>query len=112
MSTGSEQQSAASTTREAQQQGVSLIDQILDTMPSTVRRPQLADMVKNLVDSIAEGTVVYDRSFANTIQEAKRKLDEKLSRQLAAIMHHPKFQQLEGSWRGLNYLVMNSETCS
>jgi type VI secretion system protein ImpC len=112
MSTGSEQQSAASTTREAQVQGVSLIDQILDTMPSTVRRPQLADMVKNLVDSIAEGTVVYDRSFANTIREAKRKLDEQLSRQLAAIMHDPKFQQLEGSWRGLNYLVMNSETCS
>ena len=25
-------------------------------------------------------------------------------------MHHPRFLQLEGSWRGLNYLVMNSET--
>ena len=25
-------------------------------------------------------------------------------------MHHPKFQQLEGTWRGLTYLVMNSET--
>ncbi len=25
-------------------------------------------------------------------------------------MHHPRFVQLEGSWRGLNYLVMNSET--
>ena len=25
-------------------------------------------------------------------------------------MHHPKFSALEGSWRGLHYLVMNSET--
>ncbi len=25
-------------------------------------------------------------------------------------MHNPRFLQLEGSWRGLNYLVMNSET--
>ncbi len=27
-------------------------------------------------------------------------------------MHHPELQKLEGSWRGLNYLVMNSETSS
>jgi len=33
-----------------------------------------------------------------------------ISKQLAAIMHHPAFQKLEGSWRGLSYLVMNSET--
>ena len=25
-------------------------------------------------------------------------------------MHHPEFQKLEGTWRGLHYLVMNSET--
>ena len=33
-----------------------------------------------------------------------------MSKQLAAIMHHPEFQKLEGTWRGLNYLVMNTET--
>ena len=27
-------------------------------------------------------------------------------------MHDPKFTKLEGSWRGLHYLVMNSETGS
>jgi type VI secretion system protein ImpC len=30
--------------------------------------------------------------------------------QLSAVMHTPAFQQLEGTWRGLHYLVMNSET--
>ena len=37
-------------------------------------------------------------------------LDATISKQLAAIMHHPDFQKLEGSWRGLHYLVKNSET--
>jgi type VI secretion system protein ImpC len=33
-----------------------------------------------------------------------------LSAQLNEIMHHERFGQLEGSWRGLHYLVMNTET--
>jgi len=37
-------------------------------------------------------------------------LDELLSTQLNEIMHAPEFQKMEGSWRGLNYLVMQSET--
>jgi type VI secretion system protein ImpD len=32
-------------------------------------------------------------------------LDVKLTDQLNAILHHPKFQQLEASWRGLRYLT-------
>src|SRR5262249_33965199 len=37
-------------------------------------------------------------------------IDQKLSGQLNEIMHHPDFQKLEGSWRGLKYLVDQSET--
>ena len=37
-------------------------------------------------------------------------LDALLSKQLAAIMHAPAFQRLEGTWRGLFYLVTNTET--
>ncbi len=32
-------------------------------------------------------------------------IDELINAQLNAILHHPKFQQLESSWRGLKYLV-------
>lgn len=32
-------------------------------------------------------------------------IDAQLSTQLDAVMHHPKFQQLESSWRGLKFLV-------
>ena len=37
-------------------------------------------------------------------------IDRKVSEQLNQILHHERFLKLEGSWRGLNYLVMNSET--
>jgi type VI secretion system ImpB/VipA family protein len=37
-------------------------------------------------------------------------LDRRISGQLNAVMHHPRFLRLEGSWRGLHYLVMHSET--
>lgn len=37
-------------------------------------------------------------------------IDEQLSLQLNAVMHAPKFQELEATWRGLHYLVSRSET--
>lgn len=37
-------------------------------------------------------------------------IDQKIQDQLNAVMHDPAFQALEGTWRGLNYLVMNTET--
>lgn len=44
------------------------------------------------------------------IQDALATIDHVLSRQLDVIMHHPAYQDLEGKWRGLFYLVMNTET--
>jgi type VI secretion system protein ImpC len=37
-------------------------------------------------------------------------LDRKLSEQVNLIMHHEDFQQLESAWRGLHYMVNNTET--
>ena len=37
-------------------------------------------------------------------------IDRNLSIQLAEILHHPEFQRLEASWRGLRYLVDQTET--
>jgi type VI secretion system protein ImpC len=56
------------------------------------------------------GTVTFDRNLPRTIDKAIAAIDARLSAQLNEIVHHPRFLQLEGSWRGLNYLVMNSET--
>src|SRR6478609_4878855 len=37
-------------------------------------------------------------------------IDAKLTEQVNLIMHHEDFQKLESAWRGLHYLVNNTET--
>jgi type VI secretion system protein ImpC len=37
-------------------------------------------------------------------------IDRKLTAQMNEILHHPAFQKLEGTWRGLDYLVRNTNT--
>jgi type VI secretion system ImpC/EvpB family protein len=45
------------------------------------------------------------RQLAQLLSRDIARLDELLSRQVNAIIHHPAFQQLEASWRGLRFLV-------
>ena len=52
--------------------------------------------------------MAFDKSITKTIGQAISSIDATLSRQLAAIMHNADFQKLEGSWRGMHHLVMNS----
>src|SRR6266542_872289 len=39
-----------------------------------------------------------------------KEIDKKLTTQLNEVMHHQDFQRLESTWRGLHYLVHQSET--
>ncbi len=71
---------------------------------------QLQELLKVLTDEANKGTVTFSKNFTVTMRRAIDALDEKLSKQLAAVMHSPKFKTLEGSWRGLHYLVSNTET--
>jgi len=51
----------------------------------------------------------------DTIEMIKRqvaRIDEQISAGVDEILHDPQFQKLESSWRGLHYLVMNTETSS
>ena len=71
------------------------------------RAPQ--ELIRTLTDEALKGTVTYDKNVDRDHQGGRSNaIDEALSKQLAAIMHHPDFQKLEGTWRGLHYLVMNS----
>lgn len=90
-------------------EGINLLDQVVAATKQT--EPDRAqELVKTLVEQAMTGTVTFDRNLSRTIGRAIAAIDTKLSQQLNAIMHDPKFLQLEGSWRGLNHLVMNSET--
>jgi type VI secretion system protein ImpC len=82
---------------------------LLDSVPQT-ERDRMKEMVDALAKEALKGTVTWERNLTKTIKAGVAALDEQLSKQLAAIMHHADFQKLEGAWRGLHYLVMNSET--
>ena len=94
---------------EAQEQSVSLLEQAIGATKQT-ERDDAKDLLENLTKQVLDGTVSWDRNLTKTINSAVDAIDAAISKQLSAIMHHEKFQKLEGSWRGLNHLVMNSET--
>ncbi|MDQ6620840.1 MAG: type VI secretion system contractile sheath large subunit [Pseudomonadota bacterium] len=66
--------------------------------------------VRTLAEQALLNTQVISNDAYNTISAIIAKLDTTLSEQINVIMHHPDFQQLESAWRGLHYLVTNTET--
>jgi type VI secretion system protein ImpC len=103
----SARQPGAATSTETAAPG--LLEQIITNTKQT--QPDRAqDLVKNLVEQALAGTVTFDRNLTRTFDKAVAAIDAKMSAQLNAIVHDPKFLKLEGSWRGLHYLVQNSET--
>ena len=70
------------------------------------------DVLGTLIDELMGEHIKVDKSVLKALKKREEAIDELLSKQLSAIMHHEKFQKLEGSWRGLNYLVMNTETAT
>jgi type VI secretion system protein ImpC len=90
-------------------QGADLLEQAISATKQT--EPKRAEeLLRTLTEQALEGTVTYSKNLSLTLSEAIKQIDAKISKQLAAVMHHPKFQKLEGSWRGLHYLAMNTET--
>ena len=76
------------------------------------QKPFARDLVTEFVNqALEQGTVVSKDSVA-FINQRILELDDLISNQLNEIIHDPAFQKLEGSWRGLNYLVMNTETAT
>ncbi|MBB3808166.1 type VI secretion system contractile sheath large subunit [Pseudochelatococcus contaminans] len=107
-STDTQNQGAASEVATAEG-GISFLDQAIaatrQTDPDRTR-----ELLRTLTREALSGTVTYSKNLTQTINSAIKRIDEKISTQLNAVLHHPDFQKLEGSWRGLNHLVMNSET--
>lgn len=58
------------------------------------------------------GTIQFSKNIVTSLNQAIQRIDQKISTQLAEIMHVTEFKRLEGSWRGLHYLVSNTETNS
>jgi type VI secretion system protein ImpC len=68
------------------------------------------DLVKQFVGEVLRGTVRIGADTEAMINARIAQIDALISSQLNEIMHHPDFQKLEGTWRGLKYLLANTET--
>jgi type VI secretion system protein ImpC len=91
----------------------SLIDQIISKgklARDAEQKPRAKDLVGEFVHQILDEGMTVSRDTMAMIQAQIARIDELLSKQLNEILHHPDFQKLEASWRGLHYLVMNTET--
>jgi type VI secretion system protein ImpC len=58
----------------------------------------------------AQPGMVIPGDAEGTVRRWQADIDARLTAQLRAIMHHPAFQRLEATWRGLNHLVQRAET--
>ena len=91
----------------------SLLDQIIQKgklARDAEQKPRAKDLVGEFVHQILDEGMTVSRDTMAMIQAQIARIDELLSNQLNEILHHPDFQKLEASWRGLHYLVMNTET--
>lgn len=90
---------------------ISFLEQAISATRQTSRN-ETEELLKTLTQEAMNGTVTWNKSLTVTINAAIEAIDIALSKQLAAIMQNKKFNKLEGSWRGLHHVVMNSETSS
>ena len=91
----------------------SLLDKIISKSRiarSDSDRDRARDLIGELVNQVMDGQMTVSSDAITALDARIADIDRLLSDQLSAIMHAPQFQQLEGSWRGLKYLVDNSET--
>ncbi|MGB5833729.1 MAG: type VI secretion system contractile sheath large subunit, partial [Thiohalocapsa sp.] len=73
-------------------------------------REAVEDAVHTLAAQALEQTGLISDDAIRTIESIIGEIDRKLTEQVNLILHHQDFSQLEGSWRGLHYLVNNTET--
>jgi len=70
----------------------------------------VSQAVKTLAGQALEKANLVSDDAIKTIEGIIAELDKKLSDQVNAIIHSEDFEKLESGWRGLSYLVNNTET--
>src|SRR5437762_4477535 len=66
--------------------------------------------VRTLAEQALAQTTLVGSDVVKSIEAIIAEIDKKMSEQINLILHHADVQKLEGAWRGLHYLVSNTET--
>jgi type VI secretion system protein ImpC len=106
-----------STETPAEQKGTTLEGSDLAALLNKEFRPksdEAMNAVQTAVQTLAQQALSKSQLISGdairTIQSMIAEIDAKLTGQVNEILHHADFQKLEGSWRGLHYLINNTET--
>ncbi len=73
-------------------------------------REAVQTAVKTLAEQALARTSLISKDALSSIEAIIAELDRKLSEQISLIIHNEDFKAIEGTWRGLSYLVSNTET--
>ena len=98
---------------ETKEQEVGLLDKILTEgrmARDDYQKQQAKDMIAEFVGQVMSGELTMTKNMDLAINSRIAEIDRLISAQMNEIMHHEDFQKLEGSWRGMHYLVKNSLT--
>lgn len=73
---------------------------------------KLQELVRTLAQAALEksGTVTLSSNAMKSVKSLIAGIDQLLTEQMDEIVHDPRVQELEGTWRGLHHLVTNTET--
>jgi len=66
--------------------------------------------VLTLAQQALAHTQIIGKDVTRSIQAMIAAIDQKLTDQVNGILHHEDFQKLESAWRGLHYMVNNTES--
>ena len=97
----------------AQSTELSLLDQIVAQGrfgTDAPARERGKDMIKQFVSEVLAGTITVARDADAMLNARIAQIDRLISAQVNEVMHAPQFQKLEATWRGLHYLLSNTET--
>jgi len=103
----------APTTAKEQVAEKGLLDQIVEegkVGTDAATRERGKSLVKEFINQVLEGEVTISKDTEAMINARVAQIDHLISIQLNEILHQPQFQKLEASWRGLKYLLSQSET--
>lgn len=79
--------------------------------PKTDRAQEAVEKsVRTLAEFVLKDVSLVSTDAIRTVEAIRAAIDKKLTDQLNQILHSADFQKMEGTWRGLHYLVNNTET--
>ncbi|KMN35357.1 EvpB family type VI secretion protein [Chromobacterium sp. LK1] len=92
---------------------LSLLDRIIQEgrmAHDDIQQEYAKDLLSEFATQVLDEGMAIDKDTVAMINHRIAIIDQLLSKQLNNILHHPDVQKMEASWRGLHYLVMNTET--